>query len=735
MRRTGTALLLASLIAGGAVAQDCASQRLTAAMLGFENKAPNGVPGGWYGFPPGTVSADAGEKHGGARSLRFERNASSDGDFSSVLRSMPIPSEGKAIELRGWLRAEGGVPKLWMRQDGESPNLAFVNMKDDVPVGTEWTRFSIGFDRRPNATSLFFGVSFVGSGKGWADDLELSVDGKLVPGTEPGSESPLQRDHEFDEGSRFALTNPSDSTVDGLVLTGKVWGFLKYHHPAVTAGRRHWDFDLLRKLPVLATARPRELRRHLVEWIDSLGPVEAREPVPMSSDLQLPPDLAWLDDAKLLGKELRARLQTIYRARVPGQQAFVCLAPGVGNVLLGDEPAYSAVKFPDSGFQILTIYRFWNLVEYWAPYRGLIDENWDEVLRDSLRRAAAPMDATAFQREILALVARADDGHANLWSAHAVREPIGACRLPLSLRHLEGRFVVKSVNAEDTAHLFAPGDVLVSLDGVPVDEIAKRARRYYGASNESALLFQIARGLTRGACGPVRVELMRESPRTVDAQRIEFDDAKNAAETRNDRPGDTFQMLSPEVGYLKLSSIKSAEIPRFIEQARTAKSLVVDIRNYPFEYVVYSLGALLVDARTPFVTFTMPDLSNPGAFHWAATPFLEPAQPHFSGRVAVLVDETSMSQAEYTAMALQASPRAIVVGSQTAGADGNVTPISLPGNLRAAMSGIGVFYPDHRPTQRVGVKLDVECPNTVAGLREGRDETLDCALRELAKSP
>jgi hypothetical protein len=35
----------------------------------------------------------------------------------------------------------------------------------------------------------------------------------------------------------------------------------------------------------------------------------------------------------------------------------------------------------------------------------------------------------------------------------------------------------------------------------------------------------------------------------------------------------------------------------------------------------------------------------------------------------------------------------------------------------------------------VGVKLDVECPNTIAGLREGRDETLDCALRELAKNP
>jgi hypothetical protein len=31
----------------------------------------------------------------------------------------------------------------------------------------------------------------------------------------------------------------------------------------------------------------------------------------------------------------------------------------------------------------------------------------------------------------------------------------------------------------------------------------------------------------------------------------------------------------------------------------------------------------------------------------------------------------------------------------------------------------------------VGIAIDVPCPNTIAGLRERRDETLDCALRAL----
>ena len=108
---------------------------------------------------------------------------------------------------------------------------------------------------------------------------------------------------------------------------------------------------------------------------------------------------------------------------------------------------------------------------------------------------------------------------------------------------------------------------------------------------------------------------------------------------------------------------------------------------------------------------------------------LQPAKPHYGGKVVILVDEVSQSSAEYTTMAFRASPRAKVVGSTTAGADGNTSPIPLPGGLRSMISGIGVFYPDKRPTQRIGILPDVEVRPTVEGIRAGRDEVLEQALR------
>jgi C-terminal processing protease CtpA/Prc len=85
-------------------------------------------------------------------------------------------------------------------------------------------------------------------------------------------------------------------------------------------------------------------------------------------------------------------------------------------------------------------------------------------------------------------------------------------------------------------------------------------------------------------------------------------------------------------------------------------------------------------------------------------------------------------------MALRAMPNAVVVGSTTAGADGNLSQIPLPGGLSTAISGLGVFYPDHRPTQRVGIVPDVIAKPTIQGIAAGRDEVLEAAKRILEDS-
>ena len=115
-RNTSGFISVAVLLAATAVAQ--APAPVTPELLGFEMAPVDGRPGGWNSFPPGTVFADARDKHGGKQSLRLERTESSAGQFSTVIAGMPIDFKGATVELRGWLRREGaGVPSLWLRQE------------------------------------------------------------------------------------------------------------------------------------------------------------------------------------------------------------------------------------------------------------------------------------------------------------------------------------------------------------------------------------------------------------------------------------------------------------------------------------------------------------------------------------------------------------------------------------------------------------------------------------------
>jgi hypothetical protein len=712
------------------------------AALGFEAPPTDDVPGGWGGGPPGTIFVDDKVVHGGRLSARIQRNADSPNNFSTITKSLDMDFSGSTLELRGFLRTEdvSDFVGLWMREDGDSPALAFDNMQSRQLRGTTaWTEYSISLPVYPEAKNLVFGVLLAGTGKAWADDLQLLVDGKPI-WRAPKAARPttaLDRDHEFDTGSGVLIAGDiSKIQVENLATLGRVWGFLKYHHPKVTAGQIHWDYELFRIMPqILLATDHASANAALVKWIDGLGPIAPCEPCAKldEDEINIRSDVRWTASKPLLGDELSHRLRMIYENRLKDKQFYVSKVSGVENPSFNHELGYESLKFPDAGFQLLGLYRFWSIVAYWSPYRDVIGEDWNSVLTEFIPRIALAKNAESYQREMMALIAKAHDGHANLWSSLQARPPVGKCQLPVNVRFIENLPVISgfSAAAENDHEELKIGDVIINIDDVPVSKLIESWMPYYGASNDAAKTFNIGRFMTRGECGESSIGVRRGGQELkLKVTRVAAAGADSAKYT-HDLPGPPFRLLLKDVAYLKLSTVKAADAAHYVEQAAGTKGLIIDIRNYPSEFMVFALGSLLVDDETPFARFTECDLSNPGTFNWTKPVLLNPQKPHYSGKIVILVDESSMSQAEYTSMAFRAARGAIVVGSSTAGADVNVSPFALPGGLRSMISGIGVFYPDKTPTQRIGIVPNVKVMPTIAGIRAGRDEVLEEALRQI----
>jgi C-terminal processing protease CtpA/Prc len=81
-----------------------------------------------------------------------------------------------------------------------------------------------------------------------------------------------------------------------------------------------------------------------------------------------------------------------------------------------------------------------------------------------------------------------------------------------------------------------------------------------------------------------------------------------------------------------------------------------------------------------------------------------------------------------TAMCFQTAGNTTIIGSQTAGADGNVSGVDYMKAFHSEFTGIGVYYPDKRETQRIGIIPDIEIKPTIKGIQEGKDEVLDRAI-------
>ena len=413
--------------------------------------------------------------------------------------------------------------------------------------------------------------------------------------------------------------------------------------------------------------------------------------------------------------EVLANLTTATNALAPlGLANFVFVG---GAVVSSQEPL-------DSGYRLLALMCYWNIIQYWFPYRDKIEGDWSAVLREFTPRFTEADTWDSYRLELFALIARIEDTHANLWSELEVRPPLGNCFWPVALRLIEGEATVTGFLNEDSN--LELGDVIKQVDGQATKSLIDAWRPYYSASNEPARLRDIARLMPRGECGESSLVIERDG----ETQSVSETRQANLEPARlpHDRPGETFQLLSAQVAYLKLSDVQADDVDSYVEQVADTQGLIIDIRNYPSDFMVFALGSRLVEGMTAFVRFTNGDLSNPGTFSWTQPLTLQPDTPTYKGKVVVLVDESSISNSEYTAMAFRAAPGAVVIGSTTAGADGNISPIPLPGGLETVISGIGVFYPDKTPTQQGGIVPDISVTPTLAGIKEERDEVLEEAL-------
>ncbi|WP_291131893.1 S41 family peptidase [Flavobacterium sp. UBA7682] len=698
---------------------------------------------GWtlFGNEKFTAVVDSTIVHGGKYSLSIS-NDSDVANFRAWNFTLPANYEGKRIKLSGYLKTENvttGFAGLWMRID---PSIDFDNMQNKGIKGTnDWQKFEITLQMNPQETTqIVLGGLLVGKGKIWIDDLEIHIDRKELKNAKifEKEKLPADLDTEFAQGSAIADFTPNATQLEHLKTLGLIWGFLKYHHPAIAKGNYNWDFELFRITPkILAAKTATERDMALLEWIKKLGEVKEGKPETFKPDeVKIKPDLDWLTQSGF-SAELQNQLLKIKNADRSNKHYYIDFYAGVKNPIFQNENAYDDREYPDAGYRLLSLYRYWNMIQYYFPYKNLIEEDWKNVLQEFIPKAIAAKDKTDYTLTMLELIARIHDTHANIWGGNKILSDFwGKNYTAYKVKFIEEQAVVIDYYDETLAkeNPLQKGDVILKVNDKEVTQIVKDLLKRTPASNYPTQLRDIGPKLLRSNDSLVTVtyqrnnEILTHTIKTYPRSKMNFNNAAESTEH-------SFKWLDQDILYIHNGDLKKNELPEIGKQMQKAKAVIIDDRNYPSDFPIFELSKLLLPQRNLFVKFSNSSLKTPGLFTYfgEGTYVGSNNSDYFKGKVIILVDETTQSSAEYHAMAYRTAPNATVMGSTTAGADGNVSSIKLPGGIMTMISGIGVYYPDGKETQRIGIVPDIVVKPTIEGFNKGKDEVLEKALAFIRK--
>jgi carboxyl-terminal processing protease len=530
------------------------------------------------------------------------------------------------------------------------------------------------------------------------------------------------------------------SEVEKLSTLCKVWGFLKYYHPKVSKGKYDWDKELLKKISIIKKINTKpEINETYISWINSIGKVKKRkhEDKNISDSLKINLTLDWINDTTVFNKELISRLNYIKENRKNNKYYSK-----YGMYAYRKEKMYKDSVFPEENGRLLTLFRYWNIIEYYFPYKYMTDNKWSSVLNEMIPVFQNSKDTTSYHLAILELITKTNDSHAQFWTPYTYRY-FGIKWPAFKFNIIDSNAIITGYFNDSLARIddLQKGDVILKINNKPISDVITEKSKYISASNESVKLRELNYCLFHGNTDTILIEYERSKIvkskiiRRYDFNKLKYNWAPPAEVV--------YKELNDNIGYINIGQIKVKQVDSIMKKFMNKQGIILDIRNYP-NGTAFVISQYLNRDIKSFVKFMYPNLSYPGVYEWSRLYYTGKKrgwykwyglkddgtknENYYKGKVVVLINEVTQSQAEFTCMALKTAPNIKFIGSQTAGADGNVVVIPFPGGYTTWMSGLGVYYPNGKETQRIGIISDIFVKPTIEGIRSNKDEILEKAI-------
>ncbi len=373
------------------------------------------------------------------------------------------------------------------------------------------------------------------------------------------------------------------SDVEKLERLAKVWGFLKYYHPIVGEGKFDWNKELITILPKVRTASDKEeLSAILLQWINTLGEIDkCRNCNKKENRFEKNFDLSWIEN-KHFTLKLSEKLRYLEANRRQGK-CYYASSFFKGAVKFKNENILLYGTYPNEEVRLLSLFNYWNKVEYFFPYKYMTDQKWSDVLVEMIPKFQAAKDTVDYHLTILELISKIDDTHAFFQSKHT-RKYFGDYALPIRIEIIEHKVVVTGFLQDSLAkdNDFKVGDIILKVDGQDAMEFLSQMHKYAPASNEVGKWKYVRYYVSAGSEKKAKIEFERDGEvRIKEAQKyplkLFLGNRKGKFITQKEK----WKKLQDNIGYINMKHLNPNEVKQAMDGLMDTRGIIFDVRGYP----------------------------------------------------------------------------------------------------------------------------------------------------------
>lgn len=605
--------------------------------------------------------------------------------FSTITTSVDATNfRGRTVRYSAAIKSEDlseGQGQLWMRVDLANNKTGFFNNMSDRPfkgVKANWRRDTITGTINADGKSIVVGCFILGKGSLLLDDVKLEVD------TDTGWQ-PIPLNGDFETGAEGWYFDNSDQSFN--VITSQEQAIQGQQSLRMERGK----LNSLIKTDRLFTGSI--LPAGTVIWKDIGSGLAITMPVALWGDGQHTYPLTDTAETVKMNNVITSKLSDSYTA----DNLYIRLAD-----------------------VIIT----WNVFQHFHPYYREWLTDWDKELQTALTNCYRDKTPDDFLLTLKKFTATLRDGHTQVYR----RSTTPMAYLPVIWHWIENRLVVTRVLSAGLP--LQNGDEITAINGVTARKYIDSVMKTISAGSANALF--------EAAVGDMRIGV-KDSALGLSVA------GKKMQVTYSLSPNDYYKMvIDTSSGYRQLDSgqiyINISVMPWKEMQAKLpemakAKVLIFDLRGYPKDENGSAILSHLLKnpEKTKWMQLQQIILPDHEKTDWDSIGWnLSPKVPHIGGKVFFLTNASAISYAESVMGYVKGEKLATIIGEPTAGANGDVNTVSLPGGYFFIFTGLKAT--NHNGTQHFmkGIQPDVQVSQTIKGIREGRDELLEKAL-ELSK--